>query len=83
MNQEQNDEKGTNLKINTKDIDIECIKLQKMIFLFNAVEDGWKIKKQDNYYVFSKNHENKKEIFLDTYLKAFMKENFNINNIGK
>ena len=42
---------------------------------------GGKIKKKDNYYVFTKNHENKKEIYLDSYLKRFMVENMDINKI--
>lgn len=55
--------------------------LKKMIFIYNALEDGWKIKKKENMYIFSKNHENKKEIFLDSYLPTFIKENFDMSKI--
>ena len=50
--------------------------MKKMVFVFNAIEDGWKVKKRDKSYVFSKPHENKKEIFSDTYLREFIETNF-------
>ena len=60
---------------------IDTVKLQKMALLYNALENGWEIKKKKNFYVFSKNHENKKEVFLDKYLKSFMVKNLNIDSI--
>ena len=63
------------------DIKIDNIKFQKMLFLFNAINDGWSIKKRNDSYIFSKNHEGKKEVFLDSYLLSFMKGNFDINKI--
>ena len=63
--------------------EISCLQLQKMAFLFNAVEDGWNVKKVKDMYVFTKNHEGKKEIFLDSYLKRFVEDNFDINKINK
>jgi hypothetical protein len=62
-------------------IKIDSIKFQKMLFLFNALNDGWTIKKKKESYVFSKNHEGKKEVFLDSYLLSFMKGNFDLNKI--
>jgi len=50
-----------------------------MAFIFNALENGWSIKKKDKLYIFTKKHEGKKEVYLDTYLKRFMVENFDIN----
>lgn len=38
-------------------------------------------KKKQNSYIFTKNHEGKKEIFDEGYLAIFMKDNSNINNI--
>ena len=61
--------------------ELDPLKLQKMVFLYNALENGWTIKKKRNLYIFTKNHEGKKEVYLDDYLKSFMKENFNINNL--
>lgn len=55
--------------------DYDYLTKTKMIFLFNCLENGWKIKKKDTYYVFSKNHEGKKEILLDSYLKRFIVTN--------
>ena len=54
-----------------------------MSFLYNAIEDGWDIKKLDNKYIFSKNHEQKKEVYLDSYLKTFLESNINIKNLTK
>ena len=66
---------------NEKSLEIDKIKFQKMVFLFNALDNGWSIKKRQDSYIFTKNHEGKKEIFDETYLSIFMKENTNINNI--
>lgn len=69
------------LKINNVDLNVNSNKLHKMIFIFNALENGWTIKKKNKKYIFSKNHEGKKEIFDESYLAIFMKDNTNINNI--
>jgi hypothetical protein len=66
---------------NKKQIEINKIKFQKMVFLFNALENGWSIKKRNDSYIFTKNHEGKKEIFKESYLSIFMKENSDINKI--
>jgi len=69
------------LKINNVDLNINSNKLHKMILVFNALENGWTIKKKNKKYIFSKNHEGKKEIFSEDYLTSFIKDNSNINNI--
>ena len=46
--------------------------LYKLIFINNAIEDGWSVKKKENSYIFSKKHENKQEIFDNNYLETFM-----------
>ena len=69
-----------NIEINLDTLEIDKLKYQKMIFLHNALDNGWSIKKRKNSYIFTKNHENKKEIFDDSYLSIFMKDNFAINN---
>ena len=66
---------------NNNNIKIDNIKFQKMIFIFNAIEDGWSIKKKNNSYVFSKNHEGKKEVFEDNYLDQFMKTSFDMKSV--
>ena len=65
------------------DLEVDKIKFQKMVFLYNALDNGWSIKKRNDSYIFTKNHEGKKEIFDEQYLSIFMKENVNINNILK
>ena len=54
-----------------------------MMFIFNAINDGWTIKKRDGSYIFSKNHENKKEVFTDSYLGTFLKSNLDMNKLGR
>ena len=74
-----------NTKANTdnKQIEIDKIKFQKMVFLYNALENGWSIKKRNDSYIFTKNHEGKKDIFEESYLSIFMKDNADINKILK
>ena len=48
---------------------------QKMIFITNALEQGWTIKKKNDSYIFLKKHENRREIFQENYLDTFLKTN--------
>tara|TARA_B100000524_G_scaffold230948_1_gene122522 strand:- start:858 stop:1103 length:246 start_codon:yes stop_codon:yes gene_type:complete len=69
-----------NIHINTNEnVNIDYITLQKMAFLFNALENGWTIRKNKDKYIFIKKHEGEKEIMLDSYLRRFIKDNFDIN----
>lgn len=56
-------------------IEIDKKKFQKMTFLYNALENGWKIKKDADSYVFTKKHENRREIFQESYLESFLLSN--------
>ena len=58
----------------------DFIKLQKMKFLYNALENGWTVKKKEKLYIFTKNHEGKKEVYLDSYLRRFMVTNLTIES---
>ena len=69
------------LNIDTNEMKIDCIILQKMIFIYNALEKRMDYKKRKDKYVFSKNHGGKKEVLLDDYLKRFMLDNLDINKI--
>ena len=51
--------------------------MQKCIFIMNALENGWKVKKRRGSYVFTKRHEGCKKIFKDGYLELFLEENMN------
>ena len=56
--------------------------IQKMVFLCNALNDGWSIKKlNNNKYEFIKNKDKliKKEIDIE----EFIKNNLNIENLKK
>jgi hypothetical protein len=65
------------------DLKVDSIKFQKMLLLFNSIEQGWSVKKRGESYVFSKNHEGKKEVLEDSYLLKFMKSNLDLNKIIK
>ena len=71
------------IDINCNNMNIDTIQMHKMAFLYNALENGWCVKKKENLYVFTKNHEGKKEVYLDDYLKRFITSNFDINKIIK
>ena len=66
---------------NNADFKVDAIKFQKMLLLYNTIEQGWSVKKRRESYVFTKNHENKKEILDDSYLMKFMKTNLDLNKI--
>ena len=68
---------------NTNDVkNFNFLTIQKMALIYNALEDGWTVKKKENKYIFIKNHRGKKEVYLDDYLKKFMTENLDINKIN-
>ena len=60
---------------------LDAIKFQKMLLLYNTIEQGWSVKKRNDSYVFTKNHENKKEILDDSYLMKFMKTCLDLNKL--
>jgi hypothetical protein len=60
---------------------IDKNKLQKMLILYNAIDDGWAVKKKSDSYIFTKKHEGKREILHDSYLLTFMKNNLDINKV--
>ena len=62
---------------------LNIIEFQKMIFIYNALKDGWSVKMINNgKYEFKKSKSNiKKELLLEDYLKKFIEYNLNINNI--
>ena len=62
-------------------ITIDKLKFRKMTFIYNALEKGWSVSKKSELYIFKKNHEGKKEVMLEDYLKRFMIENLDISKI--
>lgn len=67
--------------LDKNNIKVDVIKFQKMIFLYNAIDQGWSVKKRDDSYIFTKNHEGKKEVFENSYLLKFMKSSLDITKI--
>jgi hypothetical protein len=67
--------------LENSNLKVDAIKFQKMLLLFNSIEQGWTVKKRNDTYVFTKNHENKKEIIDNSYLLKFMKSNLDLNKI--
>ena len=61
--------------INTDKVDY--ITIQKMKFLYNALEHGWTVVKKEDKYIFNKKHEGEKEIYLESYLQQFIIDNMN------
>jgi hypothetical protein len=55
----------------------------KMIFIMNALNDGWKVKKNSDEYIFTKKHEGKREILKSDYLEKFIYSNSNIQSFCK
>jgi len=56
---------------------------QKMCFVMNALNDGWKVKKTEDEYIFTKKHEGKREILKTEYLETFIHSNLDIQKILK
>jgi hypothetical protein len=66
-----------------ENIQIPKHQFRKMIFLLNALEEGWTVKKLNDNYIFTKKHENRKEIFQENYLETFLVSNLSIDAFNK
>jgi hypothetical protein len=66
---------------NISNIPLDHITVQKMVFVFNSLNDGWTVRKiEDNKFEFIKDKGRiKKEILLDEFIKT----NLDINNLPK
>jgi hypothetical protein len=51
---------------------------QKITFIINALNNGWTVKKEEDKYVFTKKHENRREIFEEEYLSNFINKHMKI-----
>ena len=60
---------------------VDCITLQKMAFVYNAVQSGWAVKRKDGAYVFSRPHGGEKQIYLDSFLKRFIEDNLDVEKL--
>lgn len=60
---------------------MDGLTFQKMVFVFNALNDGWSISKKQDTYIFTKDHEQKKEVWEDNFLDSFLHENFSFQKL--
>lgn len=67
------------LFININETNYNEKQLKIMIFVMNALEKGWSVKKKDDDFIFTKKHENKKEVFEQAFLENFIQSNFDMN----
>lgn len=49
--------------------------LQKNTFIMNALDKGWRVKKRNKKYIFTKKHKGKKSFFMNGYLEKFIETN--------
>ena len=62
----------------TKQFKMERKTFIKMNFIYNAIQDGWTVKKRDGTFVFQKKHEGKQQIFEPDYLETFIETNMKL-----
>ena len=70
-----------NIHLDKQNYKVENKVFQKMLLLYNALEEGWSVKKQQDSYIFSKKHENKKEVVHEDYLLKFMQLNLDYEKV--
>ena len=59
------------IKLEDKQLEIDKLKFQKMVFLFNALDNGWSIKKQKDSYIFKKKGQRRLSLTLKKALDVF------------
>uniref|UniRef100_A0AB39J6M6 Uncharacterized protein n=1 Tax=Florenciella sp. virus SA2 TaxID=3240092 RepID=A0AB39J6M6_9VIRU len=65
-------------KINIFSPNLTNKELNKILFIYNAIEDGWSVKKRKKKYIFTKHKNKENYIYTDDYLKNFVTKYFNI-----
>ena len=63
-------------------LNMNSTQLKKMVFIMNALEKGWTVKKSDDSYIFTKKHEGKREVFRENYLERFVQSNFDMSTLS-
>lgn len=69
-----------NLSNNIDERNIDYKDIQKMLFIFNALNDGWSVRKIENdKFEFLKDKEQlKKEVILEECIKKYIKYNITL-----
>ena len=70
-------------QINIEQTSLTPKAIQKLLFLSNALDNGWSVKKSKESYIFTKKHENKREVFQEDYLEKFILTNAIGNILSK
>jgi hypothetical protein len=65
---------GVGFTNKTSNIQMTKKEYYKMLFIMNALDNGWTVKKKNDSFVFTKKHENQKEIFQENYLEEFIRQ---------
>jgi hypothetical protein len=60
------------------DLEINYLNFKKICFIYNAIENGWTVTKNKSKYIFTKKHEGKKEVYLESYLQKFIEKNIGL-----
>ena len=55
--------------------------IKKMLFIMHALDKGWSVKKIKESFIFTKKHENRREVFMENYLEQFILENMEDTHI--
>ena len=51
----------------------------KILFIMNAIEDGWRVKKKGDMYIFSKHKGKEMQAYEEKYLEKFIQKYFKMN----
>jgi len=54
-------------------IDIKTFK--KALFIYNAINNDWEVRKENDKYIFKKQKSGEKSIYLENYIEEFIKKN--------
>jgi hypothetical protein len=49
--------------------------INKLLFIYNAIEQGWRVKKKGGCYIFSRKHNNECKYFRPSYIYEFIQSN--------
>ena len=63
-------------------LNMNITQLKKMVFIMNALDKGWTVKKLEDSYIFTKKHEGKREVFRENYLERFVQSNFDMSTLS-
>jgi hypothetical protein len=59
-------------------VNISTVKFRKMMFIHNALNDGWTVKRKSETYIFTKKHKNQRKVFHPDYLEKFILNNSSV-----